>query len=114
MILDMQTWGEWALPGQRMVDDFPILECASESPASQALDMIADVSISSWVPAFLSPWKREAMKLHEFEVKLYTRLTAGVRAKMAKGEQPECIMRHLIDRMDEFELDDLDILFMAG
>lgn len=69
---------------------------------------------NSYVPAFLAPWKRNALALHDFEMKLYNMLTAGVREKMARGELPDCLMRHLIQRQKEFELDDEDVLYLAG
>jgi hypothetical protein len=62
----------------------------------------------------MAPWKSRAKKLHLFEVKLYEKLTAGVRRKMANGELPECLMRHLLQRQEEFGLDDEDVLYLAG
>lgn len=37
------------------------------------------------------------MHLHELELDLFNTLTGGVRRKMAAGELPECLMRHLLE-----------------
>lgn len=71
-------------------------------------------AVNSYVPAFLAPWKRNALALHDFEMQLYKRLTGDVRAKLDRGELPDCLMRHLIQRQTEFELDDEDVLYLAG
>ena len=56
-----------------------------------------DFPLLDYVPTFLSPWKRHAKALHQFELELYSKLTAGVRRKMKAGELPECLMRHLLE-----------------
>lgn len=37
------------------------------------------------------------MHLHQLELDLFNTLTGGVRRKMAAGELPECLMRHLLE-----------------
>lgn len=68
----------------------------------------------SYVPAFLAPWKRRALALHLFELQLYRNLTAGVKAKIAQGEKPDCLLRHLIEQQDKFGLDEEDVLYISG
>ncbi|KAM0749283.1 cytochrome P450 [Meredithblackwellia eburnea MCA 4105] len=93
MCRDMETWSKWALPGSQLVQDFPSLD---------------------WAPDFLAKWKRDAKKLHQFEVNLYKKLASGVKDKMAQGEQPDCIMRELFEKGKDFALDELDELYLAG
>ena len=75
---------------------------------------MADFPILDYVPTFLSPWKRNAIALHQFEVDLYKKLTSGVRRKLANGELPECLMRHLLQNQASYGFDDELVDYAAG
>ena len=57
-----------ASPGAYLVDTFPVL---------------------TWLPKWLAPFKREAAKLHAFEIKLCRDLLREVREKMTAGRSAD-------------------------
>ncbi|KAF8993102.1 cytochrome P450 [Cyathus striatus] len=62
-----------AYPGSHLVDTFPILDL---------------------LPDFLSPWRIQALKNHDNEIKLYSKLVLEVQERMEKGDTTEsCISR---------------------
>ncbi|OCT46111.1 25-hydroxyvitamin D-1 alpha hydroxylase [Cladophialophora carrionii] len=88
-----------ASPGVYLVDTFPIL---------------------MWLPAWLAPFKREAARLHAFELQTFRGLLFEVRDKMRAGTAPKCFSRSFLEKQAEYHLSDdegayvLGTLFEAG
>ena len=72
-----------ASPGAYLVDTFPLL---------------------MWLPKWLAPFKREAAKLHAFEIKLFRDLLGEVREKMTTGKCPECFAKTFLEKRDAYGL----------
>ena len=81
----LRTWMLSANPGYHPVHDFPVLD---------------------HLPDFLAPWRKYGKGLHTFEMNLYTSLSSKVRQEMARGEQPDVIMRYCLERKEEFGMDE--------
>jgi cytochrome P450 len=88
-----------ASPGAYLVDSFPLL---------------------MYLPEWLAPFKREAKRLHEFELTFFRSLLAEVRHKMARGSSAPCFARSFLEKQDSYNLSDdegayvLGTLFEAG
>lgn len=82
-----------ASPGAYLVDTFPIL---------------------MYLPTWLAPFKREAARLHDFEIKLFRRLLFEVRDKMKAEKSPRCFARTFLERQSEFGLSDDEGAYVIG
>lgn len=82
-----------ASPGAYLVDTFPIL---------------------LYLPAWLAPFKREAARLHEFEIALFRNLLFEVREKMRVGKAPTCFAKTFLERQLEFNLSDDEGAYVIG
>jgi cytochrome P450 len=82
-----------ASPGAYLVDTFPILMC---------------------LPAWLAPFKREAARLHAFEIKTFKGLLLEVRDKMQAGKAPKCFSRSFLERQAEYNLSDNEGAYVIG
>ncbi|KAK5310121.1 hypothetical protein LTR93_012107 [Exophiala xenobiotica] len=82
-----------AAPGAYLVDTFPVL---------------------LHLPAWLAPFKREAARLHEFEITLFRRLLSEVRDKMKANNTSECFMKIFLEKQEEFGLSDDEGAYVVG
>ncbi|OAP55993.1 hypothetical protein AYL99_10145 [Fonsecaea erecta] len=82
-----------ASPGAYLVDTFPAL---------------------LWLPAWLAPFKREAARLHAFEIKVFRGLLLEVRDQMQAGKGPRCFSRTFLERQAEFGLSDDEGAYVIG
>jgi cytochrome P450 len=82
-----------ASPGAYLVDTFPIL---------------------MYLPAWLAPFKREAARLHAFEIKTFKGLLLEVRDKMQAGKAPKCFSRSFLERQAEYNLSDNEGAYVIG
>ncbi|KAK5445352.1 hypothetical protein LTS15_010133 [Exophiala xenobiotica] len=82
-----------ASPGAYLVDTFPILML---------------------LPKWLAPFKQEAERLHDFEIKLFSGLLFEVRAKMRDGKAPKCFAKTFLERQAEFGLSDDEGAYVIG
>jgi len=81
-------------PGSHLVDTFPVLD---------------------YLPDFLAPWRAEACRKHESEMKLYSRLALEVKDEMTNGDLGlECFAARLWDQQEELNFDLTDISYIAG
>ncbi|EXJ92987.1 hypothetical protein A1O3_01543 [Capronia epimyces CBS 606.96] len=82
-----------ASPGSYLVDTFPVLMC---------------------LPTWLAPFKREAARLHQFEMALFRQLLLEVRERMNVKKAPDCFMRTFLERQAEFGLSDDEGAYVVG
>jgi cytochrome P450 len=82
-----------ASPGAYLVDTFPSL---------------------LYLPRWLAPFKREAAKLHDFEITLFRGLIGEVREKMRQGKTSQCFSTTFLERQDEFGLSDDEGAYVIG
>jgi hypothetical protein len=82
-----------ASPGAYLVDTFPILML---------------------LPKWLAPFKQEAERLHDFEIKLFRGLLFEVRDKMTDGKAPKCFAKTFLERQAEFGLSDDEGAYVIG
>lgn len=82
-----------ASPGAYLVDTFPVL---------------------MYLPTWLASFKREAERLHTFEITLFRQLLSEVREKMKTKTAPKCFMRTFLERQDEFGLSDDEGAYVIG
>ena len=82
-----------ASPGAYLVDTFPFL---------------------MYLPTWLAPFKREAARLHEYEITLFRQLLFEVRDKMAAGQCPKCFAKTFLERQGEFGLSDDEGAYVIG
>ncbi|KAJ7250754.1 cytochrome P450 [Mycena rebaudengoi] len=80
-------------PGAHLVDTFPILDR---------------------LPGFLSPWRAEAQRKHDQEVKLYTRLSLEVKTRMEEDLSTECFAARLWDQQAKMNLTTEELSYIAG
>lgn len=82
-----------ARPGAFLVDLFPIL---------------------MYLPTWLAPFKREAARLHDFELTLFRRLLSEVRSKMEANQAPSCVMKSFLEKQEDFGLSDDEAAYVVG
>ncbi|KIX97617.1 uncharacterized protein Z520_06395 [Fonsecaea multimorphosa CBS 102226] len=82
-----------ASPGAYLVDTFPVL---------------------MYLPTWLAPFKREAARLHEFEIKTFRGLLLEVREQMKADKGPRCFSRTFLERQAEFGLSDDEGAYVIG
>lgn len=82
-----------ASPGAYLVDTFPIL---------------------MHLPAWLAPFKREAARLHDFEMTLFRKLLFEVRDKVKAEKAPKCFAKTFLERQAEFGLSDDEGAYVIG
>ena len=84
-----------ASPGSYLVDTFPIL---------------------MHLPTWLAPFKREAARLHAFELALFRHLLSEVRDSSNVGDDrsPSCFARTFLERQEEFGLSDDEGAYVIG
>lgn len=82
-----------ASPGAYLVDTFPIL---------------------MYLPTWIAPFKREASRLHEFEIKLFRNLLFEIRDKMKVDRAPQCFAKTFLARQQEFALSDDEGAYVIG
>ncbi|KAF9262833.1 cytochrome P450 [Marasmius fiardii PR-910] len=81
-------------PGSHLVDSFPILDL---------------------LPGPFAPWRREALKKHRHEMKLYQKLALQVKQKMDQGDiGVECFAARLWDQAARGEVDLEELSYLAG
>ncbi|THH10559.1 hypothetical protein EW146_g8337 [Bondarzewia mesenterica] len=81
-------------PGAHLVDSLPILD---------------------YLPGFCAPWRSEARRKHDVEMKLYQRLVLEVKEKMDNGDIGlECFAGRLWDQKTELGLDLEELSYVAG
>ncbi|KAJ7776158.1 cytochrome P450 [Mycena metata] len=73
-----------------------------------------DTSETLGLPGFLSPWRAEAQRKHEVEVKLYTRLASEVKTRMEKDLGTECFAARLWDQQAKMNLTPEELSYIAG
>ncbi|KLO13195.1 cytochrome P450 [Schizopora paradoxa] len=83
------------MPGAHLVDMFPVLDR---------------------LPDFLSPWRKEALKKHEYEMGLYGRLFLEVkeRSKVPGSTANECFAARLWEEREKHGLDVTSMTYAAG
>ncbi|KZT68381.1 cytochrome P450 [Daedalea quercina L-15889] len=90
----LQSFTQDMHPYAHLVDRFPALD---------------------WLPDVLAPWRVEARKKGEYEIKFYTRLLSDVKARMdAAGGQLECFAAGLWENVEQLGLDELSMAYVAG
>ena len=72
-----------ASPGAYLVDTFPIL---------------------MYLPRWLAPFKREAERLHDFEITLFRDLLREVQEKMQAEKCPDCFAKTFLEKQDVYGL----------
>ena len=82
-----------ASPGAYLVDTFPSL---------------------MYLPSWLAPFKREAARLHDFELTLFRGLLNEVRGKMNEGKAPKCFTTTFLEKQAEFGLSDDEGAYVIG
>ena len=82
-----------ASPGAYLVDTFPIL---------------------MHLPKWIAPFKREAEKLHDNELRLFRDLLYGVKEKLDQGVAPDCFARTFWEKQPEFGLTDDEGAYVIG
>lgn len=82
-----------ASPGAYLVDTFPSL---------------------MYLPFWLAPFKREAARLHEFEIKLFRGLLFEVRDKVRTRNSPKCFAKTFLEKQAEFGLSDDEGVYVIG
>ncbi|KAG6844116.1 hypothetical protein H0H93_016647, partial [Arthromyces matolae] len=83
-----------ALPGAHLVDTFPLLD---------------------QLPDFLSPWRNQARKNAQNEVKVFGRLVSDVKEKMDNLKiDIECFAARLWEKKEQLSLDFEDVARIAG
>ncbi|KDQ49689.1 hypothetical protein JAAARDRAFT_200614 [Jaapia argillacea MUCL 33604] len=80
-------------PGRHLVDGWPFLD---------------------WFPDFLAPWRRDALRTHENEFKLYGRLVREVKQRMESGDSHECFISRLWEQQHKLDLDEMAIAYLGG
>jgi len=81
------------VPGKFLAETFPIL---------------------SKVPAFLAPWKQQILDRRVQGRAFFGGLADTVKAKMDKGEAPECFTKHLWEKRPEFPMTDMEFSFLSS
>ena len=82
-----------ASPGAYLVDTFPIL---------------------MYLPTFLAPFKQEAARLHERELKVFKGLLLEVRDQMRGDKAPRCFARSFLEKQAEYNLSDNEGAYVIG
>ncbi|OAL29828.1 hypothetical protein AYO20_09021 [Fonsecaea nubica] len=82
-----------ASPGAYLVDTFPVL-----------------MNLPTW----LAPFKREAARLHEFEINVFRGLLLEVREQMRADKGPRCFSKTFLERQAEFGLSDDEGAYVIG
>ncbi|KAJ6573863.1 cytochrome P450 [Mycena vulgaris] len=75
------------------------------------------VEIFPWMkrfPSWLAKWKRDGLKWHEQETKMFETLNAGVGEEMATGKAEQCFVRELIETEERHGLSQKECAWLAG
>ena len=67
-----------------------------------------------YLPAFLTPWRTEALKQREKDVRYLTGLVEEVRGKMAKGVAQTSFCKQLLEQQQKLGMPDIEIAYACG
>ncbi|KAJ7610296.1 cytochrome P450 [Mycena polygramma] len=67
-----------------------------------------------WLPSWIAKWKRDGLKWHEEETKMFELLNGKVAEKMATGQSEPCFVRELIETEQRHGLSQKESAWLAG
>lgn len=67
-----------------------------------------------YLPHFLTPWRTEAMKQRDKDVKYLTALVEEVRGKMARGVAQTSFCKQLLEQQQKSAMPDIEIAYACG
>ena len=85
-----------------------------ERVASPGAYLVDTLPILMYLPTWLAPFKQEAARLHDFEIKTFRGLLLEVRDKMTSDKAPKCFSKTFLERQAEFGLSDDEAAYVIG
>lgn len=85
-----------------------------ERVAAPGAYLCDSVPLLRYLPEFLAPFKREAKRLHEREIKLFRTLQNDIREGIKNGDAPECLTKTFLENEDEYGLSRDESAYVIG
>lgn len=81
----------------------------SSPPSIPGKYLVESIPALLWLPNFLTPWRKAALKQRARDIRYYTQCVDEVKAKIAAGTAPFSFCKQLLDQQEKTGMSDLEV-----